>query len=245
MNGAIRILLVDDEAQVRSAVREMLSGYKDLRIVGEAEDREAALELLDRVRADVIFSDIQMEGGSGFELAETVHRRRPDVLVVFLTGYADFALDGYSYGPVDFLLKPVSRERLEQTLSRVRERLAGRGARAARIGIQMDSRYRIVNVRDLACLEKCGRKVRLIWRDGSQDYTGRPMQELEEILLDYGFFRCHQSYIIPLGDVESIEKEHFGRSYRLRMHGGGREFPLSRNKYYELRDLLAQEGVAR
>ena len=71
MNGAIRILLVDDEAQVRSAVREMLSGYKDLRIVGEAEDREAALELLDRVRADVIFSDIQMEGGSGFELAET------------------------------------------------------------------------------------------------------------------------------------------------------------------------------
>lgn len=241
-----QVLLVDDEAEVRRCVRELLASSPGFCVAGEAEGREAALRFLEDRRVDVMFSDIQMDGGTGFELAEAVHRRYPDLLVVFLTGYASFALDGYLYGPVDFLVKPVSRERLEQTLERVRERLsrASGPAQAPRVGIATEGGYRIADPAEIAYLEKDERRVKILWKDGSRDHTGKSMQEMEEILLDYGFFRCHQSYLVPLGDIESIRKESFGRSYRVLLRGVPGGLPLSRQKYYELRDLLRERGVS-
>ncbi len=240
----IPVLLVDDEAEIRSAVRELLADYEDFRIVGEAECKSDALALLREHPVSVIFSDIQMEGGSGFELAEMVHRLYPDILVVFLTGYTDFALDGYRYGPVDFLVKPVSRERLEQTLERIRGRLLRerKPESVPRIGLQTGSGYHIVDVRAIAYLEKEDRRVKIFWKDGSSDYVARTMQELEEILLDHDFFRCHQSYLVPLRDIQRIQKESFGRSYKICL-SGGLSLPLSRQKYYMLRDILSERGI--
>ena len=242
-NPEIRILLVDDEAEMRASIRELLSSYRRFCVAGEAESREAALALLDQREVDVIFSDIQMAGGSGFALAETVHRIRPDILVVFLTGYADLALDGYRYGPVAFLVKPVSRQRLERTLERIEEWRDRRAPppEAVRVGIQTEGGYRIADPRRIAYLEKSQRRIKICWKGGSFDFTGRPMQELEEMLLDHDFFRCHQSYLVPLGDIQSIQKESFGRSYKLLL-SGGTELPLSRKKYYELRDVLREKG---
>lgn len=245
MEAEIRIFLVDDEVEIRRSIRDMLSGYGEFQVVGEADGKESALALLARRPAHVVFSDIQMAGGSGFDLAQAVHSRWPEVLVVFLTGYADFALEGYVYGPVDFLVKPVSRQRLEQTLERIHQRLRQRPETAARIGMPTEGGYRIVDPAEIAYLEKDERRVKINWKDGAFDHTGKSMQELEEILLDCGFFRCHQSYLIPLGDITGIEKEHFGRSYRVRLRGDPPAgLPLSRKKYYELRDLLRQRGIA-
>lgn len=243
----IRVLLVDDEAEIRGAVREMLVCHSEFRVVGEADGQAAALALLEKCPVQVVFSDIQMAGGSGFALAEAVHRNYPEVLVVFLTGYANFALDGYTYGPVDFLLKPVSRERFEQTLERIKERLNWRGGRnePAHIGFQTDEGYRIMSVGEIAYLEKEERKVKIVGKDGSVTRTGRSMQELEEILLDYDFFRCHQSYLVPLGDIQEIRKERIGRAYRVRLHGCDTDLPLSRGKYYELMDMLQEKGLRR
>ena len=118
-----QVLLVDDDGESRRIMREMLCAYSGFQIIGEASGKEAALALMEERPAQVVFSDIQMAGGSGFELAEQIHRRRPETLVVFLTGYADFAVDGYLYGPVDFLVKPVSRDRLDRAMARLSERL--------------------------------------------------------------------------------------------------------------------------
>lgn len=239
-----KVLLVDDEAKLRASIREMLSSEPGFQVVGEADGKAEALNTLREHSADVIFSDIQMEGGSGFELAEAVHRLHPDILVVFLTGYADFALEGYLYGPVDFLVKPVSRERLEQTLKRIRERLSGKAEpmQTSRIGISTDSGYRIVDAKEIAYLVKQERRVKIVWKDDTCDYVGKSMQEMEEILLDYEFFRCHQSCLAPLRDIRGIRKEPFGRSYKLLLQGGA-ELPLSRQKYYELRGILREWGI--
>lgn len=238
-----QVLLVDDDGDTRRSVRDMLADDPRFRVAGEAGSKAEALDLLRERPADVVFSDIQMEGGSGFELAEAVHREHPEILVVFLTGYANFALDGYLYGPVDFLVKPVRRERLDQTLARVRERLLSRPgpAGSARIGIPTDSGYRIVKAEEIAYLAKDGRRVKIVWKSGGADHVGKTMQELEEMLLDHDFFRCHQSYLIPLADVRGIRKERFGQVYNVLLPGA--ELPLSRKRYYDLRDILKELGI--
>ena len=248
MGEKIRVILVDDEEETRGYIRDMLLEYPEILVAGEADRVGSALSLLDASPADVLFTDIQMDGGSGFELAEAVHRRYPQVLVVFLTGHADFALDGYSYGPVDFLLKPVGRERLARTLARVRERLAllsGAGkSRPIRIGMQTDGGYKVLDTSEIAYLEKDSHSVRIIGKDGSALHTtGRSMQELETILAEYGFFRCHQSYIIPLRDIQSVDRETFGRSYKIRLRGSDKEFPLSRRKYQDLKEALLENSL--
>jgi len=245
MDREIRVLLVDDEAAVRGSIRALLAEYEPFRVAGEAACGSDALALLAEQPVDVVFSDIQMPGSSGFALAEAVHRQYPDILVVFLTGYADFALDGYVYGPVDFLVKPVSRERLAQALERVRDRLrlqAGQ-PKPVHIGLRTDEGYRILDVGEIAYLEKENRSVKVVGKDGAVVHTGKVMQELEEMLLDYGFFRCHQSYLVPLRDIQEIQKESFGRSYRLRLRGVAATLPLSRGKFYELRDALRDNGL--
>lgn len=243
-NAVYGVLLVDDDRELCGSVRDMLAEEPQFSVLGEAGSKAEALDMLREHPADIVFTDIQMEGGSGFELAEAVHRLYPGILVVFLTGFANFALDGYLYGPVDFLVKPVRRERLEQTLERIRERLRGDPGRAepVRIGIPTDAGYRIVETSQIAYLMKEERKVKIVWRDGSCDYTGKTMQEMEEILMDYGFFRCHQSYLTPLADITGIQKELFGRTYKLQL--GTVELPLSRVKYYELKELLREMGIS-
>ncbi len=242
MSG-IRLLLVDDEPQVCAAMGELLTSYPAFRVVGEAHSREEALNLLEKQGAEAVFTDIQMDGGSGFELAEEIHARSPETLVVFLTGYANFALEGYVYGPVDFLVKPVSPERLEQTLARIEARLAQRQrpAEHSRLGLPTEDGYRLVDPEDIGWLEKDARRVKVIWKDGSWVHTGKSMQELEEMFSDYGFFRCHQSYLVPVRNISSIQKESFGRTYQLRLLGG-ETLQLSRQKYYELKELLQKQG---
>ena len=244
MSTQIRVMLVDDVPDARQQFREMLAAYPDILVAGQAGSREEALALLQTTPVDVLFSDIQMQGGSGFELAEAVHRMHPGTQIVFLTGYAEFALDGYIYGPIDFLVKPVTRERLERTLERVRESLSGVPRHpSARLGFQTGNGYQIVNTQDIAYLERENRRVLLVRKDGSTESIGKSMQEVEELLSDYGFFRCHQSYLVPVADIERIEKDAFGRTYRIRLHDSGQAVPLSRKKYYALRDILREEGV--
>lgn len=241
----MKLFLVDDESLIRQEMRELLEQYEGISVVGEAENITETLEFLHSNAVDIIFSDIQMKGGSGFELAKQIHAQYPDILIVFLTGYAEFALDGYTYGPVDFLVKPVGRERLEQTLERIRERLYGTPKRreTIQIGVQTEDGYRIFHVEEIAYLEKQDRKVRIVKKNGESIKSGETMQELEEIFSEYGFFRCHQSYLVPLADVTVIRQELFGRAYKLKLRGSEMELPLSRRKYYEIREVLKERGV--
>ncbi|MCI9337169.1 MAG: response regulator transcription factor [Lachnospiraceae bacterium] len=238
-----QVLLVDDDAELCRSMGDMFAKEPQFCVIGKAGSKVEALDMLKEHPVDIVFTDIQMEGGSGFELAEAIHRLYPKIMVVFLTGYAKFALDGYLYGPVDFLVKPVRRERLERTLERIKERLRGDSGKAepVRIGIPTDAGYRIVETSQIAYLVKEERRVKIVWKDSSCDYTGKAMQELEEILLDYGFFRCHQSCLIPLSDICSIQKELFGRAYKIRLNTA--ELPLSRKKYYVLKELLGKMGI--
>jgi len=116
---AIRTLIVDDEPIARQVLRDELGGFDDVEIVGEAETGEEALEQIARLRPDLVLLDLQMPETGGFE----VIRRLPDgviPVIVIVTAYDQHAIRAFDAGALDYLLKPVSQERLGKALERTR-----------------------------------------------------------------------------------------------------------------------------
>ncbi|WP_156423588.1 LytR/AlgR family response regulator transcription factor, partial [Hydrogenibacillus schlegelii] len=129
----IRALIVDDEYPARAELRYRLSREPGVEITGEAANAREALRLIGALDYDVVFLDIAMPGISGLELAERLKQQPGAPYVIFTTAYDEYAVKAFEARALDYLLKPYSDDRLRETLSRVRERLALRGvARPAR-----------------------------------------------------------------------------------------------------------------
>ncbi len=239
----IRVMLVDDEPYVLDAVAALFVGQPDFVVAGTAQSKQQAIRFLESEAVDAAFLDIQMAGGNGFSLAAHIREQYPDVSIIFLTGHAGFALEGYDYEPVDFLVKPVDRERFAQTLQRIRAHRGGasRASEPVKIGIYTDEGMFLVQVEEIAYLEKKTRKVAIIRKNGPALLTGASMQEMEDILSEHGFYRCHQSCLIPLGAVQTLSSEEVGRSYHLTLRDVAEPIPVSRRKMPELKRLLQQK----
>lgn len=120
----LRVFLVDDEPPARARMRQLLQELSDVAIVGEAADALDAREAIASTQPDVVFLDIEMPQVSGTMLAESLPEPRP--LIVFATAFDRYALDAFAVDATDYLVKPITRTRLANTLSRVRERLSRR-----------------------------------------------------------------------------------------------------------------------
>lgn len=112
----LKVVLVDDETLARKKLRELLSVYPNLEIIGEAKNGEEAVEIIEKSDPDLVFLDIQMPGLTGFEVI-TKLTRKP--YIVFQTAYDEYALKAFETSAIDYLLKPVDRERLQLTINKI------------------------------------------------------------------------------------------------------------------------------
>lgn len=154
----MRALIVDDEALARRGLKHRLAALPDVDVVGEARNATEALKQIRSLQPDVVFLDIQMPGRSGFEvLAELGEASMP--CVIFVTAYDEHATRAFEVNAVDYLLKPVEKERLEKAVGRMRKHLADRDARAHKQSLlQLLSELTGEQIRRMSDLE--GRDVR-------------------------------------------------------------------------------------
>ncbi|MBT8381988.1 MAG: response regulator, partial [Ignavibacteria bacterium] len=115
----MKALIVDDERLARTELKRLLTPFKDLQVVGEAVNAEDAAEKINQLRPDLIFLDIQMPGKSGFDLLEELDSVPT---VVFTTAYDEYALKAFEYNALDYLLKPIEPQRLEDTVKKIIEK---------------------------------------------------------------------------------------------------------------------------
>jgi two-component system, LytTR family, response regulator len=122
----MKVLVVDDERRARDRLKRMLSAFPQIEISGEAEDGLKALEAIQAHRPDAVFLDVQMPGLSGFDvLAELPAAGRP--LIVFVTAYEEYAVRAFQVSAVDYLMKPVEKERLSEAVARLEDRSSPSG----------------------------------------------------------------------------------------------------------------------
>jgi DNA-binding LytR/AlgR family response regulator len=122
VNNTLRVVIADDERPARSFLAAMLRGFDDVSLVGEAENGAEAIELIERTRPDLALLDLQMPEIDGLGVVRLLKKNRMP-LVAFVTAYDEYAVRAFELNAVDYLLKPVERGRLRETINRAQERL--------------------------------------------------------------------------------------------------------------------------
>ena len=247
MDRKLRVLLIDDDSDCLSHLEDLLSHFEEVEITGMLLDGTQAPTLLRGSSVDLVFLDIMMDKMNGFSLAKHLKNHYPEIQLIFCTGYAGYAVDGYEYQPADFLLKPVDPVRLERALSHVKERLHTTDVSSddTRIGIRTGTGLTFLRVGDIVYIERVGRKVHIVCANGDRILTSYTLQELTNLFSGYNFVRCHQSVIIPLNKVRRIQADEFNRRvYTVQVEGGDKPLPLSHDHFEALEAILVQRGIA-
>ncbi|MFM7322750.1 MAG: LytR/AlgR family response regulator transcription factor, partial [Armatimonadota bacterium] len=168
----MKAFLVDDEVLVRGYLAELLS-EQGVCVVGEAGDAPSALSGIRAIRPDVVFVDVRMPGVSGLHLAEEIGRMEDPPLVVLATGHSEHAVAGFDLGAADYLLKPVSPERLMRCLAKLgdamRPRAVASPASIDRIALRSDAGIRLADPAEVACATTRDRKV-YVRLDNGEEY---------------------------------------------------------------------------
>ena len=221
----IRVLLVDDEPLARQRLRQMLADHADVAIIGEAEHVEQARELTRAERPDLILLDVRMPGADGFALVESLHFT-PMPYVIFVTAYAEHAVQAFDAAAMDYLLKPFDDERLARALDRARAGLARRGpARYLdRFAVVLGRRTRYLPAGDVDWIEGGGNYAKL--HVGRETHLVRAtLSALDHELDPARFARVHRSAIVALDRVRELQSLG-GGEYRVVLRDGT-QVPMS------------------
>jgi two-component system LytT family response regulator len=201
----MKAMIIDDEPPARRELRRLLTGFPWVEIVGEAGNVDQAAEMVETLTPELLFLDIQMPGGSGFDLLT----RLEDVpQVIFTTAYDEHAVRAFKVDALDYLLKPIEPARLAEALGRVRSSQAARTPRPdailEQIFVRDGDRCWFVPLREVRLLSSEGNYIRLSWGK-SQPLLGRALAALEQRLDPNRFFRANRRQIINLDFIESVE----------------------------------------
>lgn len=226
----LQIAICDDETAqcslLESYVREwerLRRQEADIALVGNGEQ---LLFHWEERRRDILLLDIDMPGVDGLSLARRLRSRGEDVQIVFVTGLAEYALEGYDVEAVSYLIKPVEKERLFACLDRAFQRC---GLEAPTLLLDTPGGTARVRVRDICYLESDAHDTWVHCAGGKEPVRCRAgIRQLEERLeRQGGFFKIHRSYLVNLAYVNRIEKKEA-------VMDSGEALPVARNRWEEL-----------
>jgi two-component system LytT family response regulator len=201
----MKALIIDDEPPARRELRRLLSDFAWVEVVGEAGNVDQAAEMVASLAPELLFLDIQMPGGTGFDL---LARLEDLPQVIFTTAYDEHAVRAFEVDALDYLLKPIDPARLAEALGRVKSAQAARApqpdAVLEQIFVRDGGRCWFVPLREVRLLSSEGNYIRLSWGK-SQPLLGRALAALEQRLDPNRFFRANRRQIINLDFIESVE----------------------------------------
>jgi DNA-binding LytR/AlgR family response regulator len=237
-----RALVAEDEVPQRRRLCELLSElWPELEIVSECGDGLTALEALTSQQPDVAFLDIRMPGLTGLEVA----RAADSTQVVFTTAFESHALDAFDHAAVDYLLKPIRRERLAQSVVRLKQRLAETSADLKRaFGVNAGIRWitgsaglvtRVLGINEVLFFAAQDKYVRVVTADDEVQIR-TPLRELLAALDPEAFWQIHRSVIVRAGAIHRIETGDDGRT-RLTVKGRTEELPVSQAFQFRFRPM--------
>ncbi len=245
---ALAVLLVDDEPLARLRLRQLIEAPHGVpaRVVGEAGDAVSAEQWLASHDCDLVLLDIALPGRSGLRLAEALRRLANPPQVVFVTAHAEHALQAFELEALDYLTKPVRRERLQAALQRASQRLDLRPAAEAGPVLVVSDRGRVLRlpVAELLYL-KAGQKYVQITSPQGEWLTDEALSDLEQ-RLGPGFMRVHRNAVVALAAVRSLERGtepadgHDGPAWQLRM-ADGQVLAVSRRLLAGVRQALGAD----
>ncbi|QDA59056.1 LytR/AlgR family response regulator transcription factor [Hymenobacter jejuensis] len=236
-------LLIDDSRLARTELRHLLQAFPDVTVVGEAKNAAEARAQIQALRPDLLFLDIQMPGGSGFDLLESL-----DVApqVIFTTAYDEYALRAFEVSALDYLLKPVQENRLAAALEKARNQTAMPATpdEAAapplsaqdQVFVKDGERCWFVRLADIKLFEINGSYTQIYFEE-HRPLIPRTLQHLETRLDPKVFFRANRQQIINLKWIDTIEPW-FSNTLKIKLKQGP-EVEVSRKQSVLFREMMS------
>ncbi|WNJ21133.1 LytTR family DNA-binding domain-containing protein [Pontibacter sp. G13] len=213
----IRALIVDDSPGSRHTLVQLLNRFcPEVHLVGEASGVSEALDMIAQHDPNLLFLDIEMPHGSGFDLLKQLTDRK--IEVIFVTAFDQYAIQAIKYSALDYLLKPVDREELIQAVSKAKERLdngkmqLGMDILLENLRAQNESHkklavptmdgFEFIPVGEIVRCEGEGAYTRIFLKDGVNKLTTRRMRDLELLLEQQNFFRIHRSHLVNISFIQ-------------------------------------------
>ncbi|MBN2897951.1 MAG: response regulator transcription factor [Clostridia bacterium] len=249
----IRCIVIDDEKPARDEIKYLLAQKDGFEMVGEGENGVDAINLINSVHPDVIFCDINMPLLSGIEVAKLIMKKKIDVQLIFITAYDEHAIQAFELCALDYLLKPIRDERFDHTIDKITERLKNKSGNLEQVDQLLTTLKPTKERCNHLCLYREGllypvklSEVIYIHAEEKMLYfhtnkgvfeSNKALAEVEEILPEKDFFKCHRAYIININSIESIIPW-FNRTYRVKLMGIDEEIPVSRGQTNKLKEYL-------
>ncbi len=228
----IRTILIDDERSARETMRHQLGKYVPaVEVLGEADSVESGISLIREIKPDLVFMDIELPIGSGFDILDATQDLK--FQVIFVTAFSQYALQAFKFSAADYLLKPLRISELieavdrafapdqiglaQQKLGVLAHNMNPVGQAQPRLVLPDLTGFAVVEVHTIIRCESERNYTRFFFTDQPSALITRTMKDYEDLLVNHGFFRIHQSHLINLafvkryirgkgGDVEMSDK---------------------------------------
>ncbi|WP_027419773.1 LytR/AlgR family response regulator transcription factor [Crocinitomix catalasitica] len=210
----IKAVIIDDIAEARTVLKKDLNNYcQEIEVIGEAESVVSGAKLLKELKPDLLFLDIQMPDGSGFDLLDIVTDQ--NFKLIFTTASDQYAVKAFRFSAVDYLLKPIDPDELMAAVKRV----SSQNSPTDRIGLLKENldqpkrlalntleKIHIVEISEVLRCESSVNYTTFYFVDGTKLLVTKTLKEFDNLLTDHGFLRVHQSHLINTKFIKEFSK---------------------------------------
>lgn len=237
----IKTIIIDDEKLAREGLKNLLKEFNDIEIIGEASNADEGLDLIDKLKPQLIFLDIQMPEKTGFEMLEELIETPA---IIFTTAYNEFAIKAFEVNALDYILKPIETARLREAIAKAKKQIAlaeeQKGSQKladdSQVFIRDGERCWYVKLADIRLIESNGNYAK-IYFDKFQPLIHRTLNALDERLNPTMFFRANRQQIINLNYIEKIEP-FFNSGFLFYMKDGSK-VEVSRRQAVKFKDMMS------
>jgi len=250
----INAIIVDDEQKSRSSLRKLLSDFcTEVNVVAEAADINEAQVLIEKMQPHVVFLDVEMPYGTGFDLLERIGDINFEV--VFITAYSQYAVEAFKYASIDYILKPVDIDTLIRSVERAKEQLQTKQSIAdykkllqqvqkqtdgdIRIQLSAVKEQHLVKCNEIICCVADGSYTNVYMTGGRKFYSSRNLKQFVAELPASIFYRVHNGHLVNMNHIEKIIKGHGGSVVMT----DGRELEIAVRRKEDFLNRMRQRGV--
>ncbi len=241
MLNKLHALIVDDESLAREDLRTVLKDFKQVKVVAEADSIATAVTAIKKFNPDLVFLDIKLPGESGFDLLNQI---KVDAHIIFVTAYDEYAIRAFEVNAKDYLLKPVTKERLEQALENISSQKNGEKKKLKnleyddRVFLLINDKYTFLEIETIIVIKSADDYTDIYSSDGKSGLALKSMQEWENRLPEKHFVRIHRSTIININYIIRIEKW-FNNSFKVYLKDVKVPEVMSRRYAAKVKDFYA------
>ncbi len=199
-------MIIDDEKYSRENIKDLLSSYDQFEIVGESSSAEDAIKKIRKLKPHLLFLDIRLSGINGLDFAKKI-KNFPHMMIVFVSAYDEYALDAFSVNAIDYITKPISPSRFEETVQKLEQYAEMFFPKIDKIPVRDKDEFEFVEVKDICYIEVIGKNVVVHMEGGAVWNLHRTTLTALQKSLPESFIRTHKSYIVNMKKVCKMKKE--------------------------------------